>query len=161
MAIRAGGVKLKKSSTLDEIVEVIGLPATLFLSRHFGSRALKIPIHATATSPLAIAIGGPAANLLCDQYRGEYLNVPAESTVLLQYAEALEKGRAELLAYRNQLIRGEVAAGGKILRVALKYSLSRKMIRKIIAPRGNGPTPSRKSVSDSLQGYGNTAPLRT
>lgn len=138
-----GGIKLKKSSTLEDLVEIIGLPATLFLARHYGGRALRIPSQSLPESPLAMAIGALAASTLCSQYRGEYLNIPAETTVLLQYAEAIAERRAELLDYRNQLIRQEVAAGGKILRVALRYKLSRKMIRKIIAPRQNGPTLAR------------------
>lgn len=137
-----GGIKRKYSSTLDDLVKVIGLPAMLYLARSYGGRAMRIPSQATPDSQLTLAIGRDAASQICAQYRGDYLNIPAESTVMLQYAEQLTARRAELLDFRNQLIRREVAAGGKILRVALRYKLSRKMIRKIIGPRANGPTLS-------------------
>lgn len=138
-----GGAKLKKSNTVEDLVELIGLPATLYLARNFGGRALRIPSQSTPDSPLAVAIGALAVSTLCSQYRGEYLNIPSESTVQMQFAEQLVVRRSEMLDYRNQLIRQHVAAGGKILRVALRFQLSRKMIRKIIGPRKNGPTLPR------------------
>jgi hypothetical protein len=127
-----GGIKRKYSSTLDDLVKVIGLPAMVFLARSYGGRALRIPSEALPDAPLTMAIGEKAALQICAQYRGEYLNIPAESTVMMQYQEQINALRAELLDFRNTLIRREVAAGGKILRVALRYRLSRPMIRKII-----------------------------
>lgn len=133
-----GGTKRKYSSTLDDLVKVIGLPAMVYLARFFGGRAIRIPSQALPDAPLAQAIGEQAASQLCSQYRGEHLNIPAESTVSMQFQELIAARRAEIIDFRNALIRRDVAAGGKILRVALRYNLSRPMIRKILR---NGSTP--------------------
>lgn len=130
-----GGLKRKYSSTLDDLVKVIGLPAMLYLARAYGGRAIRIPSKALPDAPLTLAIGEKAALQLCAQYRSEHLNIPAESTVMLQFQEQITARRAEFLEFRNSLIRREVQAGGKILRVALKYKLDRKMIRKIVGKK--------------------------
>lgn len=82
-------MKLKRSAILEEIASVIGLPATLLLTRAFGGQTTRVPVNPKRGTPLVLMIGLPAAQRLAAQFRREYLSVPTEQTLRLQLGAQL------------------------------------------------------------------------
>lgn len=121
------------SSSMQDLVELIGIPACLRLSRTYGGRTIRVPTKENENHPLSVILGAVAAASLRREFGGIHIEVPTERTALLEH--------------RNMLIRQEVAAGAKILPTANRWGLSPKMIRKILAKAGTSPTAGRQQVA--------------
>ena len=101
-------------TSLCEIVEVIGLPATITLIEHRGGTVLWVPGEFDPQHPLVKQIGHDAAQRLIELYAGEKLEIA--------------KAERALLAIRNAAIR----ASDKLQReLALQYGLTVRQIRNI------------------------------
>ena len=112
------------SNVLKELVALIGFPAALSITRSYGGRTLRVPSRVSPTHPLTVLIGTDRAKKLCEEFGGVHIDIPSESTALLEQ--------------RNAQIRAEMAVpGAKVMRVARRYGLSRPMIRKIIRCTGS------------------------
>lgn len=76
-----------------ELVDFLGLPATLLLVKEYGGQTFMIPKGRRALGVARIAelgeiIGTEAAQKLCHTYGGEYLSVPACKRALLALRDA-------------------------------------------------------------------------
>lgn len=116
------------SSMLNELVDLIGLPACLALARKYGGRTIRVPIAASTTHPLHVTIGETAMVALCKEFGGVHIEIPAERTALMEQ--------------RNRLICEEVLGGRKVLTTARRYGISPKMVRNILQQRGVGKSPT-------------------
>ena len=111
------------SSTLDRITALIGLPATIGLTRVFGGQRVWVPSAAPSPShPLTQAVGGDAVELLCAEFGNAKLEVPS--------------ARAALIAARNEAIIAGYLAGRGIRELHRAHKLSPRMIRKILDAGG-------------------------
>lgn len=119
---------------LEDLIETIGLPATIELTRVYGGRTLHVPMTLTQAHPLALAIGVQAAEALSRAFSQVQIEVPA--------------ARAALLVQRNAaIVQAYLHEEASIKGLAAEYCLSRKMIRKILRhagltlrSEGTGPT---------------------
>lgn len=62
--------------SLHELVNLIGLRATMALVEHWGGIRVYVPEHADAEHPFVKRLGREAANRLCREYARETLSVP-------------------------------------------------------------------------------------
>jgi Mor family transcriptional regulator len=107
---------------LEELIESIGLPATIELTRAFGGRTLHVPKTAPPLHPLVLAVGQRAAETLCRDFACMALEIPSE--------------RKALVTTRNEAIVQAYQDGATVKGLAIEHQLSRKMIRKILRRAG-------------------------
>lgn len=105
--------------SLREVVDLVGLPATLKLVEHFGGAiAVYVPREIEADHPLAHAVGPAAARKLSSLYGGDYLrNIP-------RCARGLRR-------IRDVEIRARRTEGA--FRLALEFGLTERQIWTIFA----------------------------
>lgn len=103
-------------ASLREVIEIIGLPATLKLVENWGGLiALYIPRNINTDHPLARQLGLEAAFKLTERWGGDYLrNIP--------------KATAALRAARNREIIARRAAGESAAKLALEYGVTERQI---------------------------------
>lgn len=116
--------------SLRDIVDVIGLAATLELVEHFGGIALYVPSELTSEHRIVKALGAAAAAKLWEVYQADTLIIP-------RCNEALRRARnAEIIA-RNQ-------AGATVAVLALEYALTQRAVWYILA---DADAPSSPQIS--------------
>jgi len=104
---------------LQEIAELIGLPATLKLVSHYGGVRLYVPKRLSADHILVTIVGEAAALKLVEQFGGlDHFDIP--------------KAQAISVALRNRKIREEYPSLSQ-RKLALKYGLTERQVRKILA----------------------------
>ncbi len=106
------------SGVLQEIVQMIGAEAASKLVAKLGGTCLYIPVTPKPKSQLCQLIGQEAAQQLADEFGGITVEIPLD--------------HIERLAQRNKLIMADRATGMSQSKIALKYHLSTRWIRKII-----------------------------
>lgn len=105
--------------TLAEMVEVIGLAATLKLADRFGGAQLWIPGRLTAEHPLVYLLGRKTAQALADRYALNRLNIP--------------KADRATKAARDGEIRRRYAGGEKASALAREFDLTERWVWNILA----------------------------
>lgn len=105
--------------SLREVVDLIGLQATLKLVEHLGGIVLYVPAELTADHRIAKAIGMRAATLLWERYQADTIEVP-------RCHEALRLAR-------NAEIRARRDAGATVEQLALDYGLTMRAVWYILA----------------------------
>lgn len=106
---------------LREIAELIGLPATLLLVKHYGGIRLYVPKQFDPSHPIVKLVGHEAAVKLVDSYGGvDHFDIP--------------KGEIAVKAARDKQIRAERAGGATHARLAVKNGLTERQIRNICGP---------------------------
>ncbi len=104
---------------LRELVELMGLPATLKLVDHYGGVRLYVPVKYDSEHVLVRQIGAPAATILIEHYGGEeHFDIP--------------KAERALRAVRDRRIRAEYAFKSR-RRLAREYDLTERQIGNIVA----------------------------
>lgn len=104
---------------LQEIAELIGLPATLKLVQHYGGVRLYVPKHLSEDHILITIIGEAAALKLVERFGGlDHFDIP--------------KAQAISIALRNAKIHEEKPTSS-VRQLALKYHLTERQVRKILA----------------------------
>ncbi|AKH36878.1 MULTISPECIES: Mor transcription activator family protein [Nitrosomonas] len=106
-------------SILQEIAELIGLPATLQLVQHYGGVRLYVPKRLSEDHILITIVGEIAALKLVERFGGlDHFDIPKAQTISL--------------ALRNAKIREEKSTSS-VRQLALKYHLTERQVRKILA----------------------------
>lgn len=104
---------------LRELVELMGLPATLKLVDHYGGVRLYVPVKYDSDHVLVRQIGAAAATILIEHYGGEeHFDIP--------------KAERALRAVRDRRIRAEYACKSR-RRLAREYDLTERQIGNIVA----------------------------
>ena len=106
--------------TLQEVAEIIGLPAALVLARRWGGRRLWVGQQ--PTDALTMYLGSDAARRLCAHYQGEALDVPACSNALM--------------GQRDAAIHAKRAQGVRISDLSIEFGISERQIGYILRGRG-------------------------
>jgi hypothetical protein len=103
---------------LREIAELIGLPATLNLVKHYGGVRLYVPRSMPDDHVLVSIVGHAEALKLAESFGGlPHFDIP--------------KAQAVSIALRNSKIREEYPASSH-RKLALKYGLTERQVRKIL-----------------------------
>lgn len=106
---------------LQEIADLIGLPATLALVRAYGGVRLWVPLNIDPDHPLVKLVGHAAAAKLVDIYGGqEHFDIP--------------RALGATLAVRDKQIRAQRAEGATHRELALRHRLTERQIRNILGP---------------------------
>ena len=106
---------------LQEIAELIGLPATLALVRAYGGTRLYVPKRYDPDHPIIKHVGHAAAAKLAKTYGGlEHFDLP--------------KGEIAVKAARDKQIRNERAEGATHAALAIRHHLTERQIRNILGP---------------------------
>lgn len=100
---------------LQEMAQVIGLPATLMIVREYGGTRVWVPKTASPDHPLWRLIGPEALARLCQHYGGEFLDIA--------------KGEIAIKAVRDAAIRA--ATGKTQAQLAREYHLTERHIRTL------------------------------
>lgn len=100
-----------------ELIDALGLTATLSLVEAFGGVRIYIPQHLTDDHVLVTSIGRALADVLSSRFGGEQLNIP-------RCVHALR-------AVRNTKIRRERLSGASPARLALRYAITERQIYTI------------------------------
>jgi hypothetical protein len=103
--------------TLQEIVQLIGMVATLKLVGKYGGTRLYVPKRVLTGHPLAALIGRKAADTLADYFGGEVLEIP--------------RALSANVAQRNVAIKQEYRQLSQ-RQLALKYNLTERQVRNIV-----------------------------
>lgn len=85
-----------------ELVDFLGLPATLLLVKEYGGQTFMIPkgrraLGVARIAEIGEAIGREAARKLCHTYGGEYLAVPACKRALMALRDADMQARFDAM----------------------------------------------------------------
>ena len=110
------------NKALAELVETIGMPAAIYLTRAWGGQALYVPRHPETMHPITLAIGFEASKKLSAAYASTQIMVPAERLVLVEL--------------RNTAICDCVQKGESINAVAQRYGVSRKWVHRVLERAG-------------------------
>jgi hypothetical protein len=107
--------------SLRDVVELIGLPATLNLVEHFGGLiALYVPREIEPEHPIAVAIGITAARKLSAHYGGDCVrNIPRCASWIRRV--------------RDTEIHARRTAGESPARLALEYGITERAVWMILA----------------------------
>ncbi|MGB1762983.1 Mor transcription activator family protein [Alloalcanivorax xenomutans] len=123
---------------LQEISQLIGIPATLLLVEHFGGIHLFIPTHFSDQRAFVAVVGHRAASLLIQQYGGNTLYIA--------------RAASALRALRNMEIAGRFEGGLSAERLAREYGVSVRQIWNILkrpeTVRRRETTPRQPSLFD-------------
>lgn len=104
---------------LQDIADLIGLPATLKLVEHYGGGRLYVPKRFDPDHPLVKIVGHANAARLVEAYGGEeHFDIP--------------RNLASVLAARNARIRDDRAGGMSHRQLALHYQLTERQIRNVL-----------------------------
>ncbi len=107
--------------SLRDVVELIGLPATLKLVEHFGGLiALYVPREIEAEHPIAVAIGITAARKLASRYGGDCVR-------------SIPLCTRGLRRIRDAEIRARVEAGESPAALAPVYGMTERHLWRILA----------------------------
>lgn len=114
---------------IEELREVIGLPAALALVEKWGGVTLFVPKNPPEGHPLAQAIGIRAARKLSAHAGLEYLRIP--------------RCAARLRAARDAELLSDHAAGLSAAKCARKYHLTERQVWRIFRAGPKAPSPQR------------------
>lgn len=111
---------MSHSNVLDQVVDLIGIHATLRLVRLKGGQTISFPLAQNLhyLNWLVVEVGMNEAICLCDFYQGATIKLPIEVNALLQV--------------RNQAISKDFQNGGSISSIAKKYGVDRKLVQTIL-----------------------------
>jgi len=125
---------------LQEIAGLIGLPATLKLAQHYGGVRLYVPKKLSSDHVLASVVGYDAAVRLAEHFGGlPHFDIP--------------KAQAVSIALRNSKIRESWQANMSVRQIALKYGLTERYIRRVLAAseQQNEPSdPKQRGLFDAI-----------
>ncbi len=105
------------TQALAELVDTIGMEATVELVRTYGRRNLYVPQHADARHEIALRIGLPAAQQLSAVYGGAELEVPPQRTLLVELRNA-------------EIVRRIVQEGASISETAYAFGVTRRWVHR-------------------------------
>ena len=106
-------------ASLQAIVELIGLPATLKLVEVYGGVRLWVPKKFDPDHPLVKLLGHAHAAKLCETYGGdEHFDIP--------------RALAAIRAARNARMRNDRSMGATHRELALRYGLIERQVRNIL-----------------------------
>ncbi len=105
--------------TLQDLSEVIGLPAVETLVRQWGGRRLWIPCGAKKTHPISQALGMNAAKRLSARYGGDVIDIP--------------KAKSATARDRNQELIRLYSDGVSVDVLAKEFGLTSRWIRGILS----------------------------
>lgn len=106
-------------SILQDMAELIGLPATLKLVEAYGGVRLYIPKRFDPDHPLVKLVGHAHAAKLCESYGGElHFDIP--------------RAVAATRAARDARMRNDRSLGATHRELALRYVLTERQIRNIL-----------------------------
>lgn len=111
---------------VEELIEIAGISGAIRMCRAFGGRAVYVPPEIHETHPIALVLGFVAAQKLCDRYRGDRLQIPAEFSALT--------------AVRFLEIKNKYNAGWTISELAREYGYTRSGIIKMLNREIHGST---------------------
>lgn len=106
---------------LGQLVELIGMGATLRLCHDFGGTEVYFPKRLSADHPIVASVGMDAAQKLA-----EFAGQPSSGGTL-----DVPRGLALTVALRNKQILEEVARGATKKGIALKYGLTTRWVRSL------------------------------
>lgn len=115
------------TQALAELVDTIGLTATVKLVRVYGARALYIPKHLDDRHEITLRIGREAADRLGAAYGGTQLLMPPECTLLVELRE-------------REIVRRIVQENQSIGSVAYAFGVSCRWVHRILDRAGH-PRP--------------------
>lgn len=104
---------------LQDIIEIIGLPAAKRLVEHYGGVSVMVPPQMREDHALARLLGLEAAQKLVEQYARERITVP--------------RAYRAIIAFRNSLIRAAHADGKTAKELALLHGITERWIWNILA----------------------------
>lgn len=122
------------ATTLDDLIQTVGLPAVVRLAQRWGGRALWIPEIISAGHPITVAVGTEAAARLASTYGGTEIDVPAEANALREA--------------RNLEIVRRFLDGDTVSTIATAFCLSRAMVNKVLDEHGVDRSLPRESQVD-------------
>lgn len=105
---------------LDELIEVIGMPAAILLSEAFPGVRVFVPVTIAADHPIATAIGVDVAAKLSKRYGSDILIVPKRA----------------MRQKRNARLVEEYLGGASARELALRYRLHEFTVYAIVAAAG-------------------------
>lgn len=111
------------SAAVADLVNTIGLTATLKLVQRWGGRSLWVPYEIPGHHAIAVTIGAEAAAALAAAYGGTEIDMPAETT-------ALREARNREIVRQFQDERMSISA------IAAAASLSRVTINRVLDEHG-------------------------
>ena len=106
-------------ASLHDVIDIIGVPATLKLVEHFGGIVLYVPAELNADHRIVKVIGLRAATMLWEHYQTDAIEVP-------RCHEALRLAR-------NAEIRARHHSGATVEQLALDYGLTMRSVWYILA----------------------------
>jgi hypothetical protein len=113
---------------LQELIRLIGLPATMRFVERFGGSRIYIPAHPAEDHPFVAVIGFENLRTLSAEYGIDGIGLRFE----------LPTGRRALNAARNERIRAEFDAGKSIRALAAEHRLVERQISRIVAEASHG-----------------------
>jgi hypothetical protein len=132
----------RRSETVDDLVEAIGLTATQALIKGYGGKQVVVPDGSGRAGAFSAwldeFLGITAAGALRHTFGGERLTVP------IGYAQALDA--------RNRAIVGDYDGGMGILDLIQKYRLTERQLRTILNRPLDDEAAQRAAVDDKQLG---------
>lgn len=108
---------------LQTIADVIGLPATLTLVKHYGGVRLYVPMNMTPEHILSRLIGFDVALKLAKEFGGmDHFDIP--------------RAAAAIRTVRNRSITDKYRKGKSLRELALEFMMTERMIVKILSEAG-------------------------
>lgn len=129
------------TQALTELVDTIGLPATVELVRTYAGRALYVPQEPDDRHPITLRIGLIAARSLSTAYGGTYLHVPPERNLLVELRNA-------------EIVRRIVEDHESICSTAYAFGVSRRWVHRVLERAGHeraAANTNQKPGHDSRQ----------
>lgn len=115
---------MSHSNALDQVIELIGVHATIRLVRSKGGQELKFPqaenLHYLHW--LVVEVGMDNAVKLCEAYKGATLKLPIEVNALLQL--------------RNEAIARDFQTGMSVSLISKEYGCDRRLIQTVLSKYG-------------------------
>ena len=111
------------TQALSELVDAIGITATVKLVRTYGARALYVPKQADDRHEITLRIGHEAAERLCAVYGGTQLMMPPECTLLVELRE-------------REIVRRIVDEQQSVGSVAYAFGVSRRWVHRMLDRAG-------------------------
>ena len=116
--------------SLGDVVDAIGIDATLLLVESLGGTRVYVPGRMTPQHALVRIIGHRRAYALADQFPGETLDLP--------------RCVSAIRAVRDNAIRAAREDGARPKQLALKHGLTERQIYSILAAEEPGESPQQR-----------------
>lgn len=112
------------TQALEELVDTIGLPATVELVRTYAGRVLYVPKDPDDRHPITLRIGATAARSLSRLYGGTQLHVPPERNLLVEMRN-------------REIVRRVVEEEASICATAYEFGVSRRWVHRVLDRAGH------------------------